>query len=153
LDPELSIADIRTMEQVLWSSVARPRFYMLLLTIFAGVALLLAMMGIYGVMSYAVTQRRHEIGIRLALGAQTRDVLKLVIRHGMAMILIGVVIGLFASFVLTRFLSGLLYGVKSTDPVTFAGVTLLLSAVALLACFIPAMRATRVDPMVILKHE
>jgi putative ABC transport system permease protein len=153
LDPELSIADIRTMEQVLWSSVARPRFYMLLLTIFASVALLLAMMGIYGVMSYAVMQRRHEIGVRLALGAQTRDVLKLVIWHGMAMILIGVVIGLFASFVLTRFLSGLLYGVKSTDPATFVGVTLLLSAVALLACFIPAMRATRVDPMVTLKHE
>jgi putative ABC transport system permease protein len=153
LDPELSIADVRTMEQVLWSSVARNRFYTLLLTIFAGIALLLAIMGIYGVMSYAVTQRRHEIGIRLALGAQTEDVLKLVIRHGMAMTLIGVVIGLFASYALTRFLSGLLYGVKPTDPMTFVGVTLLLSAVALLACFIPAKRATKVDPIVTLRHE
>jgi putative ABC transport system permease protein len=153
LDPELSMADVRTMEQVLWSSVARNRFYTLLLTIFAGVALLLAIMGIYGVMSYAVTQRRHEIGVRMALGAQTGDVLKLVITYGMAMTLIGVVLGLFVSYALTRFLSGFLYGVEPTDPVTFVAVTLLLSAVALLACFIPAKRATRVDPMVTLRHE
>jgi putative ABC transport system permease protein len=153
LDPELSIADVRMMDQVLWSSVARPRFYMLLLTIFAGVALFLAIIGIYGVMSYAVTQRKHEIGVRMALGAQTRDVLGLIIKQGMAMTLIGVSIGLIGSFALTRFLSVLLYGVKPTDPVTFVGVTLILSTVALLACFIPAMRATRVDPMVSLRHD
>jgi putative ABC transport system permease protein len=153
LDPELSMAEVRTMEQVLWSSAARMRFYTLLLTIFAGVALLLAIMGIYGVMSYAVTQRRHEIGIRMALGAQMSDVLKLVIRQGMVMTLIGVGLGLSASYALTRYLEGHLYEVKPTDPVTFIGVALLLSAVALLACFIPAMRATRVDPMVTLRHE
>jgi putative ABC transport system permease protein len=153
LDPELSIAEVRTMEQVLWSSVARRRFYTLLLTIFAAVALLLAMMGIYGVMSYAVTQRKHEIGVRLALGAQTGDVLKLVIRQGMVMTLIGVGIGLSASYGLTRYLEGNLYEVKPTDPLTFIGVALLLSAVALLACFIPAKRASRVDPMVTLRHE
>jgi putative ABC transport system permease protein len=153
LDSELSVADVRTMEQVLWSSVAQPRFYTLLLTIFAAIALLLAVMGIYGVMSYAVTQRSHEIGVRLALGAQTRDVLKLVIRQGMVMTLIGVGIGLSASYALTRYLEGHLYEVKPTDPVTFIVVALLLSAVALLACFIPAMRATRVDPMVTLRSE
>jgi putative ABC transport system permease protein len=153
LDPELSIAAVRTMEQVLWSSVAQRRFYTLLLTIFAAVALLLAVMGIYGVMSYAVTQRKHEIGVRLALGAQMSDVLKLVISHGMKLTLIGVGIGLSASYALTRYLDGHLYEVKPTDPVTFIGVALLLSAVALLACFIPAMRATRVDPMVTLRHE
>jgi putative ABC transport system permease protein len=153
LDSELSVADVRTMEQVLWSSVARPRFYTLLLTIFAAIALLLAVMGIYGVMSYAVTQRSHEIGVRLALGAQTRDVLKLVIRQGMVMTLIGVAIGLSASYALTRYLEGHLYEVKPTDPVTFIVVALLLSAVALLACFIPAIRATRVDPMVTLRSE
>jgi putative ABC transport system permease protein len=153
LDPELSVAEVRTMEQVLWSSVAGPRFYTLLLTIFAAVALLLAMMGIYGVMSYAVTQRKHEIGVRLALGAQPRDVLKLVIQHGMALTLIGVAIGLSASYALTRYLAGYLYEVKPTDPVTFIGVALLLSVVALLACLIPAVRATRVDPMVTLRHE
>jgi putative ABC transport system permease protein len=153
LDPELSIADLQTMEQVLWSSVAGPRFYTLLLTIFAAVALLLAMMGIYGVMSYAVSQRKHEIGIRLALGAQSRDVLKMVIRHGMTLTLIGVVIGLSASYALTRYLEGYLFEVKPTDPVTFIGVAILLSAVALLACLIPALRATRVDPMVTLRNE
>jgi putative ABC transport system permease protein len=141
------------MEDVVWSSVARPRFYVLLLTFFAGVALLLAMMGIYGVMSYAVTQRRHEISIRMALGAQTGDVVRLVLRNGMAMTLIGVVLGLIVSYALTRFLSVFLYGVKPTDPLTFAVVALLLSAVALLACFIPAKRATRVDPMITLRHE
>jgi putative ABC transport system permease protein len=153
LDPELSIADVRTMEQVLWSSVAQPRFYTVLLTIFAGVALLLAMMGIYGVLSYTVTQRKHEIGVRLALGAQMSDVLKLVIKQGMMMTLIGVAIGLSASYALTRYLEGHLYEVKPTDPVTFIGVAFLLCAVALLACFIPAIRAMRVDPIVTLRDE
>jgi putative ABC transport system permease protein len=153
LDPEQSIAEVRTMEQVLWSSVARPRFNTLLLSVFAAVAFFLAAMGIYGVMSYAVTQRAHEVGIRMALGAQKRDVLKLIIRHGIMLTLIGVGVGLLASYALTRVLAGLLYGVKPTDPATFIGVPLLLSAVALLACYIPARRATKVDPMTTLRHQ
>ncbi len=153
LDPEQAIADVRTMEQVLWSSVARPRFNTLLLTVLAAVALVVAAMGIYGVISYTVTQRTHEFGIRIALGAQTRDVLKLVVKHGMMLTLIGVGVGLAASYALTRVLSGLLYGVKPTDPATFIGITILLFAVALLACFVPARRATKLDPVETLRSE
>src|SRR5262245_26240910 len=153
LDPEQAIADVRTMEQVLWSSVARPRFYMSLLTIFAIVALLLAITGIYGVASYVVTQRTQEIGLRMALGATTRDILKLVLKQGMMLALIGVLLGLGTSFALTRVLRGLLYDVKPTDPATLFSVALLFIAVALLACYIPARRATRVDPMITLRHE
>jgi putative ABC transport system permease protein len=153
LDPEQAIADVRTMEQVLWSSVARPRFYMLLLTIFAAVALSLAIIGIYGVVSYAVTQRTHEIGLRMALGATPRDILTLVLKQGMTPALAGVLLGLGVSLALTRVLEGLLYDVRPTDPATFFGVTLLFFTVTLLACYIPARRATRVDPMVTLRHE
>src|SRR5262245_30197259 len=153
LDPEQAIADVQTMEQVLWSSVARPRFYMLLLTIFAMVALTLAILGIYGVVSYVVTQRRREIGLRIALGATTFNILKLILKQGMMLTSIGILFGLGASFALTRVLKGLLYEVKATDPATFFGVALLFFAVALLACYIPAKRATRVDPMIILRHE
>jgi putative ABC transport system permease protein len=141
------------MEQVLWRSVARPRFNTLLLTVLAAVALALAVMGIYGVISYAVSQRSHEIGVRMALGAQTGDVLKLILKHGMRLTLAGVGVGLAASFALTRTLSGLLYAVKPTDPVTFIAVSLLLSAVALLACYIPARRAARLDPLKTLRHD
>jgi len=153
LDPEQSVADVRAMEQVLWSSVARPRFNTLLLTVLAAVALALAAMGIYGVISYAVSQRTHEIGIRIALGARPRDVLNLVVKHGMTLTLVGVGAGLAASYALTRALSGLLYGVRPTDPATFIGVSLLLSVVALLACYIPARRATKLDPAETLRHE
>lgn len=156
LDPEVATGNVRTMEDVLWRSIARPRFNTLLLTILAIVALALAVVGIYGVMSYAVSQRTHEIGIRMALGANSGDVLKLMVKQGMTLTLIAVGLGLALSFALTRLLSGWLgwlYQVKPTDPVTFIGVAVLLAVVALLACYIPARRATKLDPMETLRHE
>jgi putative ABC transport system permease protein len=153
LDKNLPVANIQTMEQLLARSIAEPRFRTLLLGLFASVALLLAASGIYGVMSYAVTQRTPEIGIRMALGASTADVLKLVVGHGMILTLIGVTLGLGAAFTLTRWLKSLLFGISATDPLTFTVIALLMMAVALVACWIPARRATRVDPMVALRYE
>jgi putative ABC transport system permease protein len=156
LDPDVAIGDVQTMEDLAWRSIARPRFNTLLLTALAVVALALAVVGIYGVMSYAVSQRTREIGIRMALGADSGEVLKLVIKSGMTLTLIAVGVGLALSFALARLLSGWLgwlYQVKPTDPVTFIGVPLLLSAVALLACYIPARRATKLTPMETLRHE
>jgi putative ABC transport system permease protein len=156
LDPDVAISDVQPMEEVLWRSIARPRFNTLLLTVLALVALALAVVGIYGVMSYAVSQRTREIGIRMALGADSGDVFKLVIRHGMTLTLIAVGLGLALSFALMRLLSGWLgwlYQVEPTDPLTFIGVPLLLSAVALVACYIPARRATKLTPMETLRHE
>ncbi len=141
------------MNEVIAATVAAQRFSMILLEAFAAVALLLASIGLYGVISYLVGQRTQELGIRLALGAQRKDVLSLVLSHGMKMVLGGVALGLIAAFGLTRLLATLLYGVSATDPVTFASITLLLIAVALLACFIPARRAMKVDPLVALRHE
>ena len=149
----MPIAKVATMDRLLVESVAQPRFRTLLLGIFAALALLLASVGIYGVISYSVTQRTHEIGIRMALGAQARDVSKLVIREGVAMALIGVTIGLAASLVLTRLMESLLFEVSTTDQSIFAGVGALLVAVAVLACWIPARRASTVDPMVALRCE
>jgi putative ABC transport system permease protein len=153
LDKDMPIAKVTTMDRLLAESVAQPRFRTLLLGIFAALALVLASVGIYGVISYSVTQRTHEIGIRMALGAQARDVSKLVIREGVALALIGVTIGLAASLALTRLMESLLFEVSTTDQSIFAGVGALLVAVAVLACWIPARRASRVDPMVALRCE
>jgi putative ABC transport system permease protein len=153
LDPEQPVADARTMESLIGTSVSRARFNTLLLTIFAIVALLLAGVGIYGVMAYSVAQRTREIGVRMALGARAADALWLVVRRGMALSFAGVAIGLAASFALTRLIKALLFDLSATDPLTFAGVSLLLALVALLACLIPARRASKVDPMIALRCE
>ncbi|HYV06905.1 MAG TPA: ABC transporter permease [Blastocatellia bacterium] len=153
LDSRQPITNVATMEERLSRSLSQPRFSTLLLGLFAFVALLLAAVGIFGVMSYVVTQRTHEIGIRMALGAQRFDVLKLVVGHGMRLTLIGLAIGLTASFLLTRVMSSLLFGVSATDPLTFVAISLLLAGVALAACYLPARRATKVDPMVALRYE
>jgi putative ABC transport system permease protein len=153
VDKDQLIWEVKTMNERISQSVAPRRFQMTLLGVFAALALVLASIGIYGVMSYAVTQRTHEIGLRMALGAQTRDVLRLVVGQGMMLAGIGIVAGLAAALALTRVMASLLYGVSATDPMTFAGIALLLSAVALLACYIPARRATRVDPMIALRYE
>jgi putative ABC transport system permease protein len=153
IDKDQPVSNIRTMEDILADSIARQRFSMLLLGVFAGVALLLAAVGIYGVMSYSVAQRTHEIGIRMALGAQTGAVLKLAVGYGLKLVLAGVAVGLVAAFILTRLMSTLLFGVTPTDPATFALISLLLISVAALASYIPARRATKVDPLIALRYE
>jgi predicted permease len=147
------IYSVRTMEQIISESLAERRFTMVLLTIFAGTALLLAAVGIYGVMSYAVGRRTHELGIRATLGASRGEIIGLVLREGLRLVAGGIVAGLAAAFLVLRFLSKLLYGVQPADPVTLGAVALLLGAIAFLACYIPARRATSVDPMIALRCE
>ncbi|HSE33644.1 MAG TPA: ABC transporter permease [Pyrinomonadaceae bacterium] len=152
-DRDIPVSRIGTMDQVLATSVAQQRSTMFLMALFSGLALILALVGIYAVMAYLVTQRSHEIGIRLALGASGADVLKLVLKTGMMLTLAGVAIGLAAAWALTRFMSSLLFGITATDAVTFAGVPVLLVLVSLVACYLPARRATKVDPLQALRYE
>jgi putative ABC transport system permease protein len=153
LDPNLAIFDVKTMEEWLSGSMARRRFAMLSLVLFAVVAMLLSAVGIYGVMSYTVAQRTRELGIRVALGAQARDVLRLIVSQGMLLAGIGLGIGLAGAVALTRVMSSLLFGVSATDPITFAVIALALAGVAFVACWVPARRATKVDPLVALRYE
>jgi predicted permease len=153
VDPALPVFQVLTMDERLSNSVAARRFNLLLLGGFAGLALLLAGVGVYGVISYVVTGRTHEVGIRMALGAQRADVLRLFIKQGMSLVLLGVGVGLLSAFALTRVMTSLLFEVSANDPLTFSGVALLLSLIALLACYVPARRAARIDPLVALRHE
>jgi putative ABC transport system permease protein len=153
VDKQIPVTKLRTMNEVMAASLAAQRFNMTLMGIFAAVALVLAAIGIYGVISYSVTQRTHEIGIRMALGAETGDVLSIVLRQGLQLAGIGVAVGIGAAFVLTRLMSSLLFGVSTTDPVVFVTISLILTGVALGATFIPARRATKVDPMIALRYE
>ena len=153
IDKDQPVSNVRTMSQLLADSVARPRANFTLMTLFATLALVLASVGIYGVVSYGVAQRTREIGIRMALGAQARDVLRMVVRQGALLALAGVLIGLVAALALTTLMSSLLFGVSATDPVTFFLVAILLMGVASLAAYIPARKATRVDPVAALRYE
>ena len=153
VDKDQPLGNVRTLEALVAESVAPRRFSLLLVSVFAGVALLLGAVGLYGVLSYVVTQRAREIGIRMALGAQRSDVLKLILAQGMTLALTGVAAGMAAAFALTRLMSGLLFGVSATDPLTFMLIALLLLVVALVACYLPARRATRVDPLIALRYE
>ena len=153
VNKDVSLANVRTMQDLIANSVQRRKFSMLLLTIFAAVAMLLAAIGLYGVMSYSVAQRTHEIGIRMALGARRPDVLVLVVKQGMALALMGIAAGAILSLGMTRLISGMLFGITATDPLTFAGVAALLGTVAFLANYLPARRASKVDPMVALRYE
>jgi len=153
LDKTQLVYNVRTLESVMSEAVVTPRFRTSLLGVFAVIALILAMVGIYGVVSYAVTQRTHEIGIRMALGARAADVLKLILRNGMGPVLLGVTLGLAGAIGLTRLMASFLFGVTPTDPIAFTIVTLLLMAVVLMAAWLPARRATRIDPCAALRAE
>jgi putative ABC transport system permease protein len=153
IDPNQPVYAVRTMEEVIDLSVSNRKLNMVLLSIFAGLATLLSVVGIYSVMSYLVTQHTREIGIRVALGAQRANILRLVLGQGLSLTLAGVAVGALAAFGLSRLMSSLLYEVEGTDLTTYVSVSLLLTAVALLACYIPARRATKVDPLVALRYE
>jgi len=153
VDKDMPVYKVRTMEQAIATSVSKTRFTMLLLTVFAALALCLSAVGVYSVMAYSVAQRTHELGIRMALGAQSSDIFKLIMRQGFTLALIGVTLGVIAALALTRLMSKLLYMVSATDPTIFTGIALLLVAVVLLACYLPARRATRVNAITALHNE
>jgi putative ABC transport system permease protein len=153
VDANVTLSSVRSLDDVRNASVAQPRFSSQLLGLFAVLALLLAAVGLYGLMAYSVTQRTREIGIRIALGAARRDVLRLTLARGLHLVMWGTAIGLAGAFAFTRLMRGALYGVSTTDPLTYVVVSLLLSGVALLACYLPARRALRVDPIVALRQE
>jgi putative ABC transport system permease protein len=153
VDKDQPVANIDSMENIVAGAVARQRFSMLLLAIFAALALVLAAVGIYGVMSYTVAQQTREIGIRIALGAKPRDVLKMTVKQGLKLVGLGLVIGLPSAFILTRVMASLLFGISATDPITFLSISLVVLAVALLASYLPALRATKVDPMIALRAQ
>jgi putative ABC transport system permease protein len=153
LDKDQPLANVKTIEVLMHESFSQRRFNMLLLAIFAGVAMSLAALGIYGVIAYSVAQRGHEIGIRMALGAQSGHIIKLVVRQAMLMTLAGIVAGVAAAAALTRFITSMLYQVSATDRMIYGNVILLLGAIALLACWIPARRAMRVNPIEALRNE
>ena len=153
VDADQPVSNVATMDQVLDTETQSRSVGMILLVAFAALAFLLAVMGIYAVLAYFVTQRRAEIGVRLALGATSRSILVLVLKKGMSLALIGVAVGLVAAFSLTRLMASLLFGVSAADPATFGMIALLITSVALLACYIPARRATKVDPLVALRYE
>jgi putative ABC transport system permease protein len=153
VDPTLPLSGSQTLSETVSASLAERRFSMEMVGLFAGTALLLAGLGIYGVISYMVSERTHEIGIRIALGAESSSILSMVVRQGLDLALAGAVVGLIGALIVSNLMSGLLHGVKPTDPLTFACVALLLIGVALLACYIPARRALRVDPLIALRHE
>ncbi|HMZ79371.1 MAG TPA: FtsX-like permease family protein, partial [Acidobacteriota bacterium] len=153
IDKDQVISAVTTLNSLVAETLARPKFNAVLLGLLAGFAIVLAVLGIYGVMSYSVTQRTQEIGIRLALGARTSDVIGLVVNHGMRLAVVGITLGLLGSYVLSRFLTSLLFGVQATDPATYILLSLTLLVVARLACYLPARRAARIDPMVALRCE
>jgi putative ABC transport system permease protein len=153
IDPQLAVAQLQTMDQVISQSTTPRRFNLFLLAGFASLALILSAIGIYGVIAYSVVRRVHEIGIRMALGAQRTDVVRLVVGQGLLLLGIGLIVGILGALALTRSLRSFLYGIRPTDPATFACVVVILAAVALVACYIPARRATKVDPMTALRYE
>jgi predicted permease len=153
VDPEMPVYDVGSMDQRLYGSLARQRFSMFLLGVFALIALILAAIGVYGIMAYSVSQRTHEIGVRIALGARPDAILRLVIRQALILAALGIAIGLVGAFALTRVMSGLLFGVSATDLLTFVITSLLLGSIALMASYIPARRAAKVDPITALQHE
>ena len=153
VDPLVPTGAVRSMDQMLAHSVGLRSFMMMLLSIFGGLALVLASVGIYGVISYAVSQRTREIGVRMALGARPADVLRMILAEGLKLVAVGVALGVAAALMLTRLLEGMIYGVSMRDPLIFVLVNLLMVAVSLAACYVPALRATRVDPITALRYE